>query len=99
MAVLGRVTADGTYSIVADIGSFENDENPDDDLTDSNPYGVLALPGKTIVADAGANALFEVRANGHIRTLAVFEEQPFAGGPRETRCRRPWCAAATAPTT
>ena len=75
MAVLGRVTADGTYSIITDIGSFENDENPDNDLPDSNPYGVLALAGKTIVADAGANALFEIRANGHIRTLAVFEEQ------------------------
>jgi hypothetical protein len=81
MAVLGRVTADGTYTIVSDIASFENDENPDEDLPDSNPYGVLALPGKTIVADAGANALFEVRANGAIRTLAVFDEQPFPGGP------------------
>ena len=75
MAVLGRVTADGTYTIVADIGAYENQENPDEDLPDSNPYGVLALPGKTIVADAGANALFEIRANGDIRTLAVFEEQ------------------------
>lgn len=81
MAVLGRVTADGTYTIVSDIGSFENDENPDDDRPDSNPYGVLALPGRTIVADAGANALFEIRANGAIRTLAAFDEQPFPGGP------------------
>lgn len=81
MAVLGRVTADGTYKIVADIGSFESDDNPDNDLPDSNPYGVLALPGKTIVADAGANALFEIGANGAIRTLAAFEEQPFPGGP------------------
>ena len=75
MAVLSRVTADGAYTILSDIGTFENDENPDEDLPDSNPYGVLALAGKTIVADAGANALFEVRANGAIRTLAVFEEQ------------------------
>ena len=81
MAVLGRATADGTHSIVADIGSFENAENPDNDLPDSNPYGVLALAGKTLVANAGANALFEIRANGDIRTLAVFEEQPFPGGP------------------
>jgi hypothetical protein len=81
MAVVGRVTADGAYSIVADIGTFENAENPDLDLPDTNPYGILALPGKIIVADAGANALFEVRANGEIRTLAVFPNQPFPGGP------------------
>jgi hypothetical protein len=84
MAVPGRATADGTHSIVADIGSFENTENPDNDLPDSNPYGVLALAGKTLVANAGANALFEIRANGDIRTLAVFEEQPFPGGPNIT---------------
>jgi hypothetical protein len=81
MAVLGRVTANGAYRIVADIGTFEHHENPDLDLPDSNPYGVLALPGKVIVADAGANALFEISANGSIRTLAVFPEQPFPGGP------------------
>lgn len=81
MAVLGRVTANGAYRIVSDIGTFENSTNPDADLPDSNPYGVLALPGKVVVADAGANALFEVSANGAIRTLAVFPEQPFPGGP------------------
>jgi hypothetical protein len=81
MAVLGRVTANGAYTIVADIGTFEQLENADGDLPDSNPYGVLALPGKVVVADAGANALFEIRANGAIRTLAVFPEQPFPGGP------------------
>jgi hypothetical protein len=81
MAVLGRVTANGAYHIVSDIGTFENEENPDLDLPDTNPYGVLALPGKVIVADAGANALFEISANGSIRTLAVFPEQPFPGGP------------------
>ena len=81
MAVLGRVTANGAYRIVSDIGTFENEENPDLDLPDSNPYGVLALPGKVVVADAGANALFEIKANGAVRTLAVFPEQPFPGGP------------------
>jgi sugar lactone lactonase YvrE len=81
MAVLGRVTANGAYTIVSDIGLFEDAANPDADLPDSNPYGVLALPGKVVVADAGANALFEISANGAIRTLAVFPEQAFPGGP------------------
>ena len=33
--------------------------------------GVLALPGRRITADAGANALIESAANGRTRTLAV----------------------------
>ena len=86
MAVLGRVTSDGGYRIVSDIGTFEGAENPDggppdNNLADTNPYGVLALPGKVVVADAGANALFEIAADGAIRTLAVFHDQPFPGGP------------------
>lgn len=74
MAVVGRVTPDGSFRVSTDIGTFEEDNNPDQDLPDSNPYGILVLPGKRIVADAGANALFEIRANGQIRTLAVFDE-------------------------
>ena len=70
MGVLGRVTADGAYRIVSDIATFENEENPDGELPDSNVYGVLALAGKVVVADAGADALFEISANGAIRTLA-----------------------------
>jgi sugar lactone lactonase YvrE len=42
---------------------------------DSNPYGILSLPGKRIVADAGANALNEVSAAGRISTLAVFPDR------------------------
>lgn len=83
MGVLGRVTSDGAYRIVSDIATFEDDENPDEDLPDSNVYGVLALAGKVIVADAGANALFEIGADGTIRTLAVFPEQTFGGIERD----------------
>ncbi|HEY0873637.1 MAG TPA: ScyD/ScyE family protein [Vicinamibacterales bacterium] len=79
MAVVGRATPNGAFRVTADIGTFEESVNPDQDLPDSNPYGILVLPGKQIVADAGANALFEIRANGQIRTLAVFDE--LAGPP------------------
>jgi hypothetical protein len=43
---------------------------------DANPYGILAMPGKTYVADAGANTLDLVRANGSIQILAYVHAQP-----------------------
>src|SRR5438876_636273 len=43
---------------------------------DSNPYGLLAEPGSRVVADAGANALLRVAANGTVSTLAVFPARP-----------------------
>lgn len=48
---------------------------------DSNPFGVVALPGRTVVADAGANALFEVAANGAMRILATFPARAVAAPP------------------
>jgi glucose/arabinose dehydrogenase len=39
---------------------------------DSNPYGVLAVPGGVYVADAGTNTLNFVKANGDISILAYF---------------------------
>jgi sugar lactone lactonase YvrE len=74
-ALLGHIIKlrpNGKYSDVADISGYEVVSNPDGGAIDSNPYSVLAEPGMTIVADAGANALVGVRANGKISTLAVF---------------------------
>jgi hypothetical protein len=42
---------------------------------DANPYGILAMPGKTYVADAGANTLDLVKANGSIQILAYVHAQ------------------------
>ena len=74
MATVGRVKPNGSASVTTDIGTFEAANNPDKDLPDSNPYGILVLPGRRVVADAGGNALLEINANGAIRTLAVFSE-------------------------
>ncbi|HVE64855.1 MAG TPA: ScyD/ScyE family protein [Mycobacteriales bacterium] len=71
-----RATPDGTVKTVADMLAYELANNPDGqprrDDADSNPYAVLALPGRTLVADAAGNALIEVRPNGRMRTLTVF---------------------------
>jgi hypothetical protein len=45
------------------------------EFPDANPYGILAMPGKTYVADAGANTLDLVNANGSIQILAYAHAQ------------------------
>jgi sugar lactone lactonase YvrE len=71
LGTLLHAAPSGTYKVVADIATYEATANPGGGAVDSNPYGVLAQPGRRIVADAGGNAIIEVRANGRIRTLAV----------------------------
>lgn len=88
--LLGRVlqvNAGGGWKAGADIAAFEEANNPVPGGSDSNPYGVAALPSRHLVADAGANALFEVRTNGQLQTLAVFPARqvlapPFLGLPQ-----------------
>jgi hypothetical protein len=69
---LVHMPASGGWRPVADIAAYEFAENPGGGPLDSNPYGLLAEPGSRVVADAGANALLRVAANGDISTLAVF---------------------------
>ena len=88
-AQLARATAGGVWGLRQDLGAYEAAANPAGDEVDSNPYGVLALAGRQVVADAGANALNEVAADGSVRTLAVFPDRmvlapPFLGLPPGT---------------
>ena len=81
---LVRMSPNGRVRTVADLGAYEELNNPDGVLVESNPYAVLALPGKRIVVDAAANDLLQVDANGDISTLAVFPGRPnllFPFGP------------------
>ena len=87
-ARLVRLTIAGRR-VGTDLGSYELATNPTGDEVDSNPYGLVALPGRRVVADAGANALNAVWTNGAISTLAVFpdtlsEAPPFLGLPPGT---------------
>ena len=73
--IVRHVPAGGHRSI-ADISSNEVMYNPAGGPVDSNPYGILVLPGRRIVADAGANVLIESLATdsllpAHDRTLAL----------------------------
>jgi hypothetical protein len=71
-----KLSASGEIKEIADPVSYEAAFNPDGGLVDSNPYGVLALPGRQIVADAGGNSVLEVAANGDVSTLAAFTSRP-----------------------
>lgn len=79
-----RVTPSGQYQVVADVSAHEAAFNPAGGAVDSNPYGVLAQPGRRVVADAGANALIEAHANGSTRTLAVLPQLPPPPFPRDS---------------
>jgi hypothetical protein len=67
---------------VADLSAFEVLAKPDGGAFDSNPYGVLAQPGRVVFTDAGGNSLNALAANGSISNLAAFFDRlvPFGGG-------------------
>ena len=70
---LARANPSGKFRFNEDISGYEADNNPVPPVVpDSNPYGLLALPGRVVIADAGGNDLLQVSANGEITTLAVF---------------------------
>jgi hypothetical protein len=69
------VTPNGKWSLDVDVAAFEGSANPDGAAPDSDLFGIVAAPGRQIVADAGANAVFNVSANGTVSTLAVFPKR------------------------
>lgn len=73
---LVRPQGNNSYSVIADIAQHETASNPAGGNVDSNPYSTLALPGRWVVADAGANALIEVPRQGRTRTFAVLPRLP-----------------------
>jgi hypothetical protein len=75
-----KASASGNTKAIADIARYETEVNPDGGLIDSNPYGLLALPGHRVVADAGGNSLVDVSADGDVSTVATF---PKATGLRD----------------
>ncbi len=80
---LRRVTPGGPSKQVANMLAYELAHNPDGQPQNtedaiSNPYSVLALPGRVLVGDAAGNDIVEIRSNGAMRTLTVFPVS-FAG--------------------
>jgi sugar lactone lactonase YvrE len=67
----------GSLNAIAAIDAFEWAHNSDGVKGDrnSNPYAVLALADRRIVADAGANAILSVDAAGTVSLLAVIPKK------------------------
>lgn len=78
---LVQINGRGVWRPVADVAGYEATANPDGGAIDSNPYSLIVQGGRRIVADAGANALLGVGANGRIATLAVFPDRLVAAPP------------------
>ncbi len=72
-AVLKIDPATGAVSKVADLGAYEQANNPDGYGLNSDPYGLtVGVDGNLYVADAGANAIYQVNpTSGAIKVLAV----------------------------
>lgn len=74
----------GSVGAVADVAAHEL-TNPDGTDLNSNPYGLAIAPGGGfVVADAGANAILGVSAEGDVATLSVIPPgaNPLPFGPR-----------------
>ena len=84
---VGRVfdVSGGEFSAVARVDKLEFRRNLDNVKGDrnSNPYSILALADRQIVADAGANAVLEVRGN-QVELLAVIPKNRGGSQPVPT---------------
>ena len=76
MATLVNFQPSGEWRVIADVGGFETAWNPAGGPLDSNPYGLLAEPGRRYVTDAGGNDLLEVGANGDVSLVTTFASLP-----------------------
>ncbi len=75
-----HLPASGKWKAIADLTAYEVANNPDGAHPgESDPYAVLALPDERIVADAAANDLLRVKANGDISVIAVFPSRTVNG--------------------
>ncbi len=66
----------GAWTRVADVAAFEQAHNPDGEVFDSNPYGLLAEGSGQYVTDAGGNDLLHVDMQGEVSLVAVFPRVP-----------------------
>jgi hypothetical protein len=73
----------GAPKVFADIGAYQKTDPDPYDLesnpTDSNPFGVVALPdGSVLVSDAAGNDLLRVKKNRKIQTVARLKPRTVA---------------------
>jgi hypothetical protein len=64
----------GKLRVVANISRFEERHDPDGEGFDSNPYSVLALKRKVLVADAAGDYIAQVNRKGKVSLWALMPE-------------------------
>lgn len=73
---LYQLNQNGQIKAIADVAAFEGQADPDGKGPDSNPVGLVSdKAGAVYIADAGANALIRVSANGAMSVAAVFADR------------------------
>lgn len=73
---LYQLNQNGQVKAIADLAAFEGQADPDGKGPDSNPVGLVSDKAGTVyVADAGANALIRVSANGAMSVVATFADR------------------------
>lgn len=70
-------------TVLADLRAFETANDPDGQGDESNPYGVLDLGNRVLVADAAGNDILSVDRRGRISVFAVLPN--ISGGACDTR--------------
>ena len=70
------------WEYVADLGAYEIAVNPDCGRIDSNPFGLLAIPGSIIIVDAG-----QIRSFGGRRTALSRRSRRSPPGTQVSRVR------------
>jgi hypothetical protein len=68
--------ADRKPHVVANLGRFEREVNPDGDIVESNPFDLAKLGGNSVlIADAAANALLVANREGEVDWVATLPEK------------------------
>jgi len=72
-----RRTTGGRLTTFADITAFERANDPDHQGFDSDPYAVLALPNRRLVADAAGNDILSVDHTGNVKLFSLLPNITF----------------------
>jgi hypothetical protein len=78
-----RAAAGRPAKVVADIRAFETANDPDKQGVESNPYAVLDLGDRVLVADAAGNTILSVDGRGRTSVFAILPN--VTGGACDTR--------------
>jgi hypothetical protein len=81
-----RAASGQSPTVVADIRAFEDANDPDGQGVESNPYAVLDLGNRVLVADAAGNDILAVDDSGRISVFAVLPN--ITGGACDSRANQ-----------